>query len=177
MTGFHLEHALVYGLIVALLAGGWIMLALRINPRIFLRNYPKAIREAAPPVTPSERRLQAFLALPLFMLIIGFPFWSGLSLINSQPVGQGALFLDAFIVAMVFNVVDLLVLDILWLGLFPPRWAMIPGTETVAYRPEFARHIRGFVVGTVVATVIALVVSLVVPALVGEATVRMAGIA
>lgn len=42
MTGFQPEHALLFGGLLAVLGGGWIMLVLRLNPRLFLRNYPAA---------------------------------------------------------------------------------------------------------------------------------------
>lgn len=163
MTGFHLEHALAFGTLLAILGGGWIVLVLRINPRLFLRNYPQAVQKAAPPATPSERRAGLLFGLPLFALLIGIPFWSGFNLAAGHPVGPGALFLDAFVVGLVANVVDLVILDILWLGLLPPRWAIIPGTEDVPFRPEYSKHVRGFVVGSVVAAIIAFVVSFAVP--------------
>ena len=163
LSGFHLQHALAFGILLSLLGGSWIVIVLRINPRLFLRNYPTAIKDAAPPLTRQERVAGAILSVPLFALLIAIPLWSGFNLINGHSAGQGALFLDAFIVGMVFNAVDLLVIDILWLGLFPPRWVMIPGTEDVPYRPESAKHVRGFAVGSVVVVVIALTVSFVVP--------------
>jgi len=162
MEFFHLEHALFYGLVLSVLASGWVVIVLRINPRVFLRHYPKAIREAAPPLSRSERGLTAILGLPLFALLIGVPLWSGFNLTNGHAAGQAALFLDAFIIGMVFNVVDLVILDVLWLGMFPPRWAMIPGTEHVPYVPEYAKHVGGFIVGTVVAALIATLVSFIV---------------
>lgn len=163
MIGFQPEHALVFGVLLAIVGGGWIMLVLRLNPRLFLRNYPAAIRHAAPPATPGERRAGVALGVPLFALLIGIPFWSGFDLANGHPIAPGALFLDAFVVGMVANLVDLLIIDLLWLGLFPPRWAMIPGTEEVPYKPEYLKHLRGFAVGSVVAAIIAFVVSLVIP--------------
>lgn len=134
-----------------------------LNPRLFLRNYPAAIRNAAPPTTPDERRVGIALGVPLFALLIGIPFWSAYDLASAHPVGEGALFLDAFVVGMVANLVDLVILDILWLGLFPPCWAMIPGTQDVPYRPEYLKHVRGFAVGSIVAAIIAVAVSFAVP--------------
>lgn len=81
---------------------------------------------------------------------------------NGHPVAPGALFLEAFVVGMVANLADLLIIDLLWLGLFPPRWAMNPGTEDVEYGTEYLEHLRGFAVGSVAAGIIALVVSFVV---------------
>ena len=62
--------------------------------------------------------------------------------------------MHGFGVSMVFNLVDLLLLDLLWLGVLRPSWAMIPGTEAVVFRLNVSDHVRGFVVGTVLAVVI-----------------------
>ena len=143
------------GVILAVLASGWVMGSLRFNPRLFLRHYPKEIREAAPPLTAAERRTSKLIGLPFLFMLAGIPIWSVLSFVQQQP---GANFLDAafhgFGVSMVFNLVDLLLLDLIWLGALRPSWAMIPGTESVVFRLNVSDHLRGFVVGTVLAVIV-----------------------
>ena len=127
------------------------------KPRRVLRLYPKEIREAATPLTPPERKTSKLVGLPFLALLIGVPIWSTLTFANAHP---GASFVDqaahGFGVSMVFNLVDFLVLDLLWLGVLRPKWAMIPNTEHVMFRFNTADHVRGFVVGTGVAVVVGL---------------------
>ena len=143
------------GTILAVVASVWVMGSLRTNPRWFLRHYPEEVRAAAPPLTKNERVASRLVGLPFLAALVGIPIWSVASLVGLYP---GATFLDAalhgFGVSMVFNLVDLLLLDLLWLGVLRPSWAMIPGTEAVVFRLNVSDHVRGFVVGTVLAVVI-----------------------
>lgn len=142
------------GAILAALASAWVMGSLRYNPRLFLRHYPKEIREAAPPLTDAERKTSKLVGLPFLVLLVGVPIWSTLTFASVHPA---ASFVDqaahGFGVSMVFNIVDFLALDLLWLGVLRPKWAMIPNTEHVTFRFNTADHVRGFIVGTIFAVV------------------------
>ena len=131
------------------------------KPALFLRHYPQEIRAAAPPTTARERALGKLAALPLFTMLTGVPYGSAAALAqrHTGSISVTALFIDAFAVGMVFNLVDWLALDILLLGLKKPKWAAIPGTEQVAFRFNHRQHFRGFLVGTAVAAGIALLVT------------------
>jgi hypothetical protein len=146
------------GAILAVAASVWVMGSLRYNPRLFLRHYPMEIREAAAPLTEQERKTSKLVGLPFLALLIGVPIWSTLTFASAHPaatlVDQAA---HGFGVSMVFNIVDFLVLDLLWLGVFRPKWAMIPNTEHVSFRFNTGDHVRGFVVGTLVAVIVGLI--------------------
>ncbi len=146
------------GAILAVLASAWVIGSLRYNPRLFLRHYPKEIREAATPLTDAERKTSKLVGLPFLTLLVGAPIWSTLIFAGAHP---DASFVDqaihGFGVSMVFNVVVFLVLDILWLGALRPKWAMIQNTEHFTFRFNTADHARGFVVGTVMALVVGLI--------------------
>lgn len=143
------------GAILSVAASAWVMASLRYNPRLFLRHYPKEIREAAQPLTVAERGTSKLIGLPFLLMLAGVPIWSVLTFANEHP---RAIFLDSafhgFGVAMVFNLVDLIILDLIWLGAMRPRWAMIPGTESIMFRFNVSDHLRGFVVGTVLAVIL-----------------------
>lgn len=156
--------ALRDGAMLASAASALIMGALRFNPRLFLRSYPKEIRAAAAPVTRAERLQRLIVGVPLIALLLGVPIWSAamLSARHDGAIGADALFADAFTVGMVFNLADWLVLDVLWLGLLRPSWAAIPGTETVSYRFNYGHHFRGFLIGTVLAAIAAAIATAIV---------------
>jgi hypothetical protein len=76
--------------------------------------------------------------------------------------GRIETFAHAFLVAMVFNAVDWLVLDELWLGVGRPRWVLPPGVAPEDVPFDHAQHARGFATGTVLCAVIGLVALLVI---------------
>jgi hypothetical protein len=158
-----LDYALILrdgGILAAVLAC-YVMGLLRLNPRLFLRQYPDLIRNAVAPNTRVERFAIAFLGFGLFTIL-----WTGvyLSIRHYQAVhtsGFIGFFLHGFAVATVFNVTDWLILDELWLGRIQPRWALMPGAETLPHAIDHNRHFRGFIVGTVPSLVVAAFAALV----------------
>ncbi len=145
------QTALRDGALLSALASALVMATLRLNPRLLLRHYPPELRAAVPPNTPRERMISRLVGLPLIALLVGVPAWSTAAwqaAIGEQAFGQ--LWLHAFIVGSVFNLVDWLVLDELWLGVVRPRWAMLPGAEDVPFQFNHGQHLRGFVVGCVI---------------------------
>lgn len=142
------------GTLLALLASAWVIGALRFNPRLFLRHYPKEIRDAATPLSEQERKASKLVGLPFIALLIGLPIYSTLAFHSAHPAaGFVARTVHGFGVSMVFNLVDFLILDLLWLGAIRPRWAIIPGTENIPFKFNTADHVRGFFVGSVLAAI------------------------
>lgn len=141
--------ALRDGAVLAGLASIVVMGALRSNPRLLMRHYPKALRDGVPPMTMAERWWGLLIGLVLIGLLTAGPIVSTARL--PDGLSFGSRFAHAFIVGMVFNLVDWLLLDELWLGVLRPRWAMLPGAEHVAFRFNHLQHARGFLVGSVLA--------------------------
>lgn len=141
---------------LALAASALIMGTLRANPRLLLRNYPPELRQAVPPQRARERGLSTLIGLALIGMLAAWPavsVWAAQT--SGLPSGFGPAFAHAFAVGMVFNLVDWILLDELWLGQLRPRWAMLPGAEDVAFRFNHLQHLRGFVVGSIFTAVIA----------------------
>ncbi len=148
---FSLTIALRDGLILSVPASIVLIALLRANPRWMLQDYPPQIQALAPPRTAQEKRRGLILGLPFLILLIAVPLWSTLSL-QQRAGGQAAfadLCLNAFVVLLVFNLVDLLVLD--W-GMFctlTPRFLVIPGTGDAPGYKDYMFHLRGAMIGTV----------------------------
>lgn len=158
------DNALRDGALLALVASAYVMMALRSNPRLFLRHYPAKIRAAAPPLTPQESRRAKLVGLPFVLLLVAGPLLSSLRLAHAEPAATPlGLGLNAFLVLEVFNAVDLVLLDIVWLCWLRPRWAMIPGAEHVPFQPNYLDHVRGFVSGTVMAALVGGLAAALVP--------------
>jgi hypothetical protein len=154
----NLGKIILDGLLLSVIASFLLILSLYINPRIFLQDYPKDIQAIVPPKTPSEKRLSLFLGIPFLLALILVPFFSTLSL-KQQNSSFMALFINAFGVAFIFNLVDWLVLDWLMFCTITPSFAVIPGTEGMASYKDYGFHFRGFIMGTLMSVIGALVIA------------------
>jgi hypothetical protein len=139
--------ALRDGAILAVAVSAVVMGSLRTNPRLFMRHFPEALKARLPPLSPAELKVGRGVGVVLMLLLFGGPLASTLLLPGPPPIH--VLFLHAFTVGMVSNLVDWLLLDELWLGVLKPRWAVPPGAEMADFVPfDHARHFRGFLTGT-----------------------------
>lgn len=147
--------ALRDGAIMAVAGAALIMGALRANPRLFMRHFPEAVKARLAPLSDREKRAGSVVGAALMVLLLGGPL---ASVLLAPPQPLTAAVLHAFTVGMVFNLVDWLVLDELWLGVLQPQWALPAGTSKDDFRPwDHARHFRGFATGTVLCAVFAVV--------------------
>jgi hypothetical protein len=134
------------GALLSVVASTYLLVLLRFNPRIFVGHYPKEIRESVPPKSEKERRMSILLGL-----LIGAPLASALLWRTATLASHSfwELFAYAFGVLLIFNLVDLLILDWLIVCWFKPRWVIIPGTEHIVIPSPYLHHFKGFLMGTV----------------------------
>jgi hypothetical protein len=155
------------GALLSVVASAYLLVLLRFNPRMFLRHFPKEIREIVPPRSQKERRMSILLGVPLGLLFIGSTFASALLW---RASAQGSLsfwelFAHVFGLFFLFNLVDLLILDWLIVCKFTPRWLIIPGTEHIVMPKEYLYHFKGFLLGIVVSVIGGLAVAALLPVL------------
>lgn len=134
-----------------LIAGGWLLLILRVWPRLFLRRYPAHLRAVVEPLSKRERLLGLLVGLPLLALLIGFPAWTAAG-VDQRHDGNASfpdLFLAAFFTWTAFNLFDWLVLDELLIGLCRPRWLVLKGAEHIPITFSHREHAFAFLKGTV----------------------------
>lgn len=115
------------------------------EPRIWLHHVPSEVKAAIPPKTPREKALTrryALIGLPLIAagpLIVGARLgWAGASLIT--------VVLHSACVFLIFNAVDL-VLDLLVLTVWRPRWSAIPDHGGRFPHGDSRHHMAGFLRG------------------------------
>lgn len=150
------NRALVDGGLLSAAASVLIFASLRANPRIWLHDFPEDLRNAVPPKTDAEKRQSVLWGVPLMGLLLGAPIVSTLLFERTHAGASVAqLFYHAFVVASVFNVIDLVVIDWLVLCTFTPRSLIIPGTEGMAGYRDYGHHFRGFLAGIVFTAVLA----------------------
>src|SRR3990170_7084583 len=135
---------LIDGAILSFFASLWLTLALRINPRIFLHDYPPRILEKVPKKTQAERKLSYIFGVPFMLLLLLGSFFSTLSLKEQGNAQFWALWLNAAGVVFVFNLVDWLILDWLMFCTLTPRFVIIPGSEGMEEYKDYRFHFRGF---------------------------------
>jgi hypothetical protein len=146
---------LLDGAILSLLASLILLALLRYNPRLFLQDYPESIQNQVPPKTESEKKQSLVLGIPYILLFVVVPFLSTLGLMR-QSSGEATLFqlfLHAFGVVFIFNVVDLIFLDWLLFCTITPDFMVIPGTEGSGAYKNYFYHLKASLVGTVLSLV------------------------
>lgn len=156
---------LLTGGAMCLTAGGYLLLLLRLWPRVFLRRFPDEVRAAVAPLSATERLLGTIATLPLLAMLLGFPAWIALRLQEQAGanVGFGTLFAASYTVWMLFNLFDWLILDELVVGVLRPRWLVLKGAEHVPFRFDRAAHARSFLNGAMGGAVVCgVIVALVV---------------
>jgi len=137
----------------------WMLLALWINPRIFLHDYPAKIQEMVPPKTRTERQLTYVFGVPVMLMLLLGPFYSTLSLKTYGEAQFWAFWLNAAGVMWVFNIVDWLILDWLIFCTLTPRFIIIPGSEGMAEYKDYLFHFLGFLKGTTFSIIGGLVIA------------------
>ncbi len=145
---------IIDGSLLSVLASITILGILRFNPRLFLQDYPDEIQERVHPKTDQEKRLSLMVGIPFLILLLLVPFLSTLSL--AKQVGEDkfySLFINAFGVTFLFNLVDLLVLDWLIFCLITPDFLVIPGTKGMQAYKDYRFHFRAFLIGTALSIV------------------------
>jgi hypothetical protein len=147
---FNIEKTLRDGAILSAIASLLVMMTQRFNPRLFLQDYPEEIQARVPPKTDKETRQSLMLGIPFLILLVAVPFISTLTLKRQggEAVAFLQLFLNAFGVAFIFNLVDLLLLDGLIFCFITPKFVVIPGTEGMAAYKDYLFHFKGSITGT-----------------------------
>ncbi len=144
---FDLTQFLIHAVILCSLVTVILLVLGFYNPRVMLKDYPPAIQALVPPRTEREKRLAIWFALPLLVVMVGYPIYATFTFQAAGGSGFLALFLYAFGLALAFNVWDWLVLDWLIICTFTPKRFVLPGTEGHPAYKDYAFHFRGFLIG------------------------------
>ena len=129
------------------------------NARLWLQDYPQAIRDRVPPLSPAEKRERAVVAMLFIGLLLGGLTLEALRIRaeQSDSLTFGAAYLQIFLFLFIFNLFDALVIDLFILTLFKPRFAILPGAEGMEYLfNDYRKHLGGFLKGTVFCTLASL---------------------
>lgn len=159
-----LQKILLDGTLFSLALSVLVMGSLYYNPRLWLQDYPKPIQDRVPPLNDSEKRLRIAVALPMFLIMLGGPFYSThlLKIANGGTISFLDAWLNTWLLLQFFNLFDAVVLDFLILSRMKPKFSIIPGAEGLEYLyDDWGMQIRNFLKGIVICTVLSLPIALV----------------
>lgn len=133
---FDLGRAVLHGAFAAAILGLAVYAIMRHNPRLILNpgDVPRDVLEAVPAKTAQEKRDAALLGIPFFVVEFAIVFGSTWTLKQGSAGATSftALFANAFVIAMVANLFDLVILDWWLFCTVKPSWMVIPGTQGLA---------------------------------------------
>ena len=149
---------LLYGMPATLLFSALLFAIGLVNPRVMLQDFPKDVQALVPSKTPDEKRQTIYWFLAFLGILLVFP---ALAAASAEAAHQDFLeiFLSAFGVNLLVNLVDWLVIDWLIVCTITPRFVTLPGTEGMAGYKDYAPHFKGFLIGTALSAVIGLIIT------------------
>jgi hypothetical protein len=153
------QTGLIYGIVFSLLFSALLVVLMRINPEGLLDGLPPDIEARYGSVSEKTKRQRKPLILLFFLILLGVPLLS----VRRYGLMTGAvptfleLFVNIFTIFMIFNVVDLLIIDWLVICTITPKFIVLPGTEGMSGYKDYGYHFRGSLKGIVSILVLALI--------------------
>jgi hypothetical protein len=154
-----LQNALLFGVLLSVLIVILMVASSAVALDMWLDDYPPDIKAKYGAMSEKGKRVKPFVAVVLIGTMLGV---LALSLVRLHAVlGRdftfGEAFASAFLVALIFNVFDLIVLDWLLFVIWTPRFIVLPGTEGMAGYKDLGFHVRGFLKGLAFSVVMGLI--------------------
>ena len=138
-------HILLHGLFYVLIVNGSLFfIMITVSPRVWgLQDYPEMIQNKVPQRTKNEKLIAAIIGIPWIIFFLGYPIYSTYSLEFKLGVDIPLLiaFLNSFVLFMLANAGDLVILDWLIIGKITPQFVIIPGTKKEDYE-DFSHHYK-----------------------------------
>jgi hypothetical protein len=154
-----IQTGFIYGIVFSLLFSALLLVMVKINPEMMLNDYPPDIKARYGPVSEKTKQQRKPFVILLLLILFGVPLLSILRL-DQMIAGVPSfleVFIDIFVLFLVFNILDLLILDWLIFCTITPKFIVLPGTEGMAGYKDYGFHFRGFLKGTIICLVSALV--------------------
>jgi hypothetical protein len=156
-----IEKALIHGIILSVGLCGWILIILRVNPRFEMKSYPKEILDSVDKQTKKEKIRFVSMALPVMLLVVGYILFSLVQTYQYKDISLIMLFFHLFISFMVWNLVDLLVMDWLLFCKINPNFMILPGTKGNPGYKNYKYHFIGFIKGIFICLVGAIILAMI----------------
>jgi hypothetical protein len=153
--------ALIEGLIWSVLWMIYVYVIVKFFPWQMLHDYPKDIQEASTLKEPTEKQKKRSKLFGWLggLAIICTPIIWGITQFSQIKTTFLNLFVFIFIIVMMWNVIDLLIMDWLIVCTITPKWVVIKGTEGCRGYKDYLFHFKGFLIGCIYTTVSAIAFS------------------
>ena len=156
-----LAYAIAYGGVLSLVMSVMIVVSLRLSPESWLGDYPRDIQEKHGPMSRRSQRLKWVFGVPILLppLLFGAALLARLQGVAGSAIPFWQAALAVFVMWMIFNLVDLVIIDWLLFVYIQPDFIVLPGTEGLAGYKDYYFHFRAFLVGCALCTVFALLIA------------------
>lgn len=156
-----LSHSLIYGTLLSGVLTILVLGSLYINPEMWLRDAPRDVQEKHGPMSARAKRQRAWLMLAFAITIIGVVGVSTyqLSVIVGGPLTFLMIFAHLWIMFMLFNLVDLLLIDWLIVEIIRPAFIVESGLGQLMAKRNYWHHFQGFLKGSVGILVVSLLLA------------------
>ena len=130
-------------------------------PWQMLHDYPEDIQKAAtlPPPTKQQNKSAKLFGLIGSLIIFATLIAFGLLQVSRVQTGFGHVLLFISVIAMIWNVVDLLVMDWLIICRITPKWVVLEGTEGCRGYKDYFYHFKGFLIGCVYTAIMSIIIT------------------
>lgn len=130
-------------------------------PQIWIDDAPADIRRAVGPLNPSARRIKRLVGIPTMFGVAAVLIYSIVQLIGlgNGSVGFSDVAVSVFLIVQVFNLVDLIIIDWLFLVFIRSSSLVVPGTEMHQGYQAYVFHFRGFLKGIAGSLVASMVIA------------------
>lgn len=162
-------YGLFYGGLLSVLLSTMVMVSLWINPEMWLHDAPKEIQESHGPMSAKAKRQRTIFVIPFFAVVIGVPWWAlqQLPAATGEPYTFGTIFTTLFVMFMLFNLVDLVLIDWLIVEAWRPHFLRRGRLGQLMTKRYYLFHFMGFCKGSVGLTLVSLLVAGVLAAVTG----------
>ena len=138
------RRILVDGTVLGAVFSVVVLVSVRVDPTIWLEDYPPDIRAAVGDSVQPPVALQGLFGVILMVVMIGGLLWSVRRLDHDLGgVGFGAAWLHVFLIFWIVNAADVVVVDWLFFIILFRDWVVLPGTEGMAGYGDYLFHLRG----------------------------------
>ena len=156
-----LTQALFEGLIWSLMWSLYVFLILKLCPWEMLHDYPEDIQKASKlpkPTLKQQKQSKLWSGIGGLIIIVSLSYF-GLNRYAEERVSLLTLFIYIFIIAMTWNVFDLIVMDWIIVCTITPEWIIIKGTKGCKGYKDYMFHFKGFLIGCFYTFIIAVIFS------------------
>ncbi|MBE7121335.1 nitroreductase [Bacillus cereus] len=141
------EQMMYVGITMSIVLSIMILGSLYYNPRLSLTDYPKDIQKVVFPKSIHEKKQTIYFSVVYNVILFGTPFVSTYILHQHEKLLYMEAYLHTLGILMIFNLVDLFIIDWLIFCWITPRFVVIPCTEGMKGYKDYKFHLRGAIVG------------------------------